>query len=333
MILSCWMMLDVEFRNLKGLSHGVPKFANPMMPNQWWSRNATHCPVGLHHCQLACNPIRGSRPLHMSQLAMGQLTSKSPDPKWLLEGCFSIALKWLSVCFENMNLSFSNLGIPTTPAGAGPMICMATSKRKKSGRIWLYFGFLMSHLGQLCWNLPSLRSSKVSSLHLSCKIMIWGMRFWLPICSLLQQIQAGFQRRPTGQGKRGCKNIRLGGDTVDGSPDNHGAHMCYLVYRSFKFKPTWSILSCSKVHAQVLTYIYIYHLYIHIPVHLKNTRGNENHGQMSIGFWLLESWFTCTHDASSLQRKHFAWLLYRHARGRAKGWGSALLFELLCYLW
>jgi hypothetical protein len=189
----------------------------------------------------------------------------------------------------------------------------------------------MSHLGQLCWNLPSLRSSKVSSLHLSCKIMIWGMRFWLPICSLLQQIQAGFQRRPTGQGKRGCKNIRLGGDTVDGSPDNHGAHMCYLVYRSFKFKPTWSILSCSKVHAQVLTYIY--HLYIHIPVHLKNTRGNENHGQMSIGFWLLESWFTCAHDASSLQRKHFAWLLYRHARGRAKGWGSALLFELQCYLW
>ena len=36
-------------------------------------------------------------------------------------------------------------------------------------------------------------------------------------------------------GKRGCKNIRLGGDTVN--TDLEGVFMCYLVYRSFKFKP------------------------------------------------------------------------------------------------
>lgn len=37
-----------------------------------------------------------------------------------------------------------------------------------------------------------------------------------------------------GQGKSGCKNIRLGGDTVSSS---EGAHMCYMVHRSVKHKP------------------------------------------------------------------------------------------------
>ena len=50
-------------------------------------------------------------------------------------------------------------------------------------------------------------------------------------------------------GKRGCKNIRLGGDTVN--TDLEGVFMCYLVYRSFKFKPLW----------HEVIYIYIYELY------------------------------------------------------------------------
>ena len=37
-------------------------------------------------------------------------------------------------------------------------------------------------------------------------------------------------------GKRGCKNLRLGGDTVN-TEAMDGVSMCYLVYRSFKFKP------------------------------------------------------------------------------------------------
>lgn len=42
-----------------------------------------------------------------------------------------------------------------------------------------------------------------------------------------------------GRGTPGCKNIRLGGDTINPSGEKPGAHMVYMVYRSFKFKPIW----------------------------------------------------------------------------------------------
>ena len=37
-------------------------------------------------------------------------------------------------------------------------------------------------------------------------------------------------------GKTGSKNVRLGGDTVNTDMVD-GVSMCYVVYRSFKFKP------------------------------------------------------------------------------------------------
>ena len=44
-----------------------------------------------------------------------------------------------------------------------------------------------------------------------------------------------------GRGTPGCKNIRLGGDTIKPSGEKPVAHMVYMVYRSFKFKPTWYV--------------------------------------------------------------------------------------------
>ena len=46
-----------------------------------------------------------------------------------------------------------------------------------------------------------------------------------------------------GRGTPGCKNIRLGGDTINPVPfgEEPGAHMVYMVYRSFKFKPKWNV--------------------------------------------------------------------------------------------
>ena len=41
-------------------------------------------------------------------------------------------------------------------------------------------------------------------------------------------------------GKTGSKNVRLGGDTVNTDMVD-GLSMCYVVYRSFKFKPQWPL--------------------------------------------------------------------------------------------
>ena len=40
------------------------------------------------------------------------------------------------------------------------------------------------------------------------------------------------------QGKQGCRNIRGGGDNVKPAMDSDDVFMCYIVYRSFKNKPT-----------------------------------------------------------------------------------------------
>ena len=37
-------------------------------------------------------------------------------------------------------------------------------------------------------------------------------------------------------GRAGCRNVRKGGDNV--TTNRNGIYMCYVVFRSFKFKPT-----------------------------------------------------------------------------------------------
>ena len=48
-------------------------------------------------------------------------------------------------------------------------------------------------------------------------------------------------------GKRGCKNERLGGDSVN-TDLNGGVYMCYIVHRSFKFKPPWLLDHGTYMH-------------------------------------------------------------------------------------
>lgn len=77
--------------------------------------------------------------------------------------------------------------------------------------------------------------------HLVCNHFFALCKLLNPGPVMLHSKACGLVRRTAGSGRQGCKNIRLGGDSVETSCPRGGAHMCYVVYRSFKFKPSWSI--------------------------------------------------------------------------------------------
>ena len=83
------------------------------------------------------------------------------------------------------------------------------------------------------------------------------------------------------QGTQGCKNIKLGGDTVHGeSSEGWNVFMTYFVYRSLKFPPgdkrqQWNLV------------------YIKWPIHIVGICWQSELAQPNRGFRLQKKWFTC----------------------------------------